>query len=131
MSEGMEYSGSMRLHRRGFNAVRKSLSMLKYSECNTVRDLSDRAFIKFFGKGRNEFKEITHKYWIIVSEFDFEKMVGRQLKEMDNKCIGYSFEMIVNGGVVIRKEVDGSMSLSEFEDFCLEYWEQRKGEFLN
>ena len=129
-----DYSGSMRLYRKGYNIVEKRIKNLGYVRCSTVREFSTDAYIKFFGKGKNEFEEVTHSYWVIVSVYNFEEiMFGDKafLKELDVNCMGYSFEMIVNGGVVLRKEVDGGINLEEFEDFCEVYWENRKGVYVN
>ena len=127
----MDYSGSMRLYKRGFNAIRKSLSKFRYVKSRPVRELSSCSWIKFFGKDRNDDGVTNHSYWIVVSEFDFEILIGKPVEELDVNCLGYSYEMIINGGVVLRKEVDGKLSLGEFEEFCEVYWQERKGVYMN
>jgi len=128
------YSGSMRLYRKGYNIVEKRIRSLGYVRCSTLRELSTGCYVKFFGKGKNEFGDLTHSYWIIVSVYNFEEIMFKSkgfVEGLDVHCMGYSFEMIVNGGVVMRKEVDGGINLEEFEEFCRVYWENRKGVYVN
>ena len=121
-------SSTMKLYKRGYNMMERAIGRLKYVRCESVHEMSNGGYVKYFGSGVNARGVVTNDYWIIVSVFDFNELTGLSLNV---SCIGYKFQMYINGGVVLEKDADGTMSLYEFEEFCEGYWDNRKGVYLN